>query len=342
MFQWSSYFEYNPIDPLLSSNDEILKHFVKQDLLNRREKDLFFLENAPVVQKIIKKQQPNGSWKSVSKNQLRYPAINYSLIETWRNFRILVEKYRLTKENPAVRKASEYIFSCQTDFGDFRGILANQFAMYYTGALASLLNQAGYEKDPRLNNAMEWLLSTRQDDGGWLATYLMSLNLTNKEVNRLTSQNASTITERDATRPSSHNWTGMVIRAFANHPQYRNRPEAHQAGKLLKKAFFLKDKNYTSYQDAGYWVKFEYPYWWNNLVSAMDSLSNLGFLASDPDIKRGLDWLQDHQNQSGLWNISYSSKHQVKNSPKSKNMQLWVSFQICRIFQRFLDANRNF
>ena len=339
MLKWSSYLKYDPIDPLLSSNDDILKTFVNRNLLGQQRENLSFIEHAPIVQKILKKQQPNGSWKSASKNQLKYPAINYSLIETWKNFRILVEKYRLTKENPVVRNASEFIFSCQTEVGDFRGFLANQFAMYYTGALTSLLNQAGYEKDPRIEKAMRWLLSTRQDDGGWLANYLMSLKLSKTEVNKLTSQNTSVITERDTTRPSSHNWTGMVIRAFASHSQYKNHPGAHQAGKLLKEAFFSKDKNYTSYQDAGYWVNFEYPYWWNNLVSAMDSLSNLGFLGSDPDIKKALDWFYDHQNQSGLWNVSYSSKHQVKNTPKTHNMQLWVSFQIYRIFQRFMTVS---
>jgi len=56
----------------------------------------------------------------------------------------------MNKNHPAIRKASEYLFSCQTEERDIRGILANQYAPYYTGAIMYLLIKAGYENDPRI------------------------------------------------------------------------------------------------------------------------------------------------------------------------------------------------
>jgi len=67
----------------------------------------------------------------------------------------------------------------------------------------------------------------------------------------------------------------MVIRAFAAHPQYRKSPEALQAAQLLK-SHFLKSDNYNSYKHPDNWIRFEYPFWWNNLTAALDSVSLIG------------------------------------------------------------------
>jgi len=40
--------------------------------------------------------------------------------------------------------------------------------MYYSGAIMGLLIQAGYQTDPRIEKGFQWLLCTRQDDGGWV------------------------------------------------------------------------------------------------------------------------------------------------------------------------------
>jgi len=82
------------------------------------------------AQKILRKQLPDGSWSR--SGEQKHPAINYHLIETWRWFRHLVEQYGFTRENPQAELAAEFLFSCQTQEGDFRGILANQHATYYT------------------------------------------------------------------------------------------------------------------------------------------------------------------------------------------------------------------
>ena len=50
--------------------------------------------NLPEPQKILRKQQADGSWKKSGKNPAVYPPNHHSLVETFKNFRILVEKYR--------------------------------------------------------------------------------------------------------------------------------------------------------------------------------------------------------------------------------------------------------
>ena len=74
--------------------------------------------------------------------------------------------------------------------------------------------------------------------------------------------------------PFSHNWTGMVLRAFAAHPRYRKSTAAVKAARLLKTRFF-QPVIYSAFRDADYWVKFQFPFWWNHLVAALDSISRI-------------------------------------------------------------------
>ena len=220
--EWKTQLKYDPITPLLSVEHEILTYFVERDLLGMKVGPIETVWMHPDVQNILKKQQPDGSWKSSNMSQYKYPVVNYALIETWKQLRYLVQMYQMTNENSSIQKAAEYIFSCQTEDGDIRGFLGNQYAAYYTGAILFLLISAGYTNDSRVLRGLEWLLSIRQDDGGWLASFIMSLELTYKRVSQLTYEYTETIKERNSTKPSSHNWTGMIIRPFSIFPLISN------------------------------------------------------------------------------------------------------------------------
>ncbi|MBN1797694.1 MAG: terpene cyclase/mutase family protein [Spirochaetales bacterium] len=331
---WLNQFTYNPLEPLLQSDDYALNYFAQRDLMRKQVEPIDTIWQLTEVQKLFKKQQSDGSFKSTNQNQYKYPDVNYSLIETWKQFRFLIQKYEFTNKVPAVEKAAEYLFSCQTDEGDFRGFLAGQYAMYYSGAIMGLLIQAGYQNDPRIEKGFQWLLKMRQDDGGWVGAPFQTLFLPRKKLYKLVSEVTEPLQEHDRTKPSSPHWTGMVIRAFAAHPEYSKSEAARHAAHLLKSKFFQKDF-YTSYQHPDNWVNFNFPFWWNNLVSALDSLWRLDFAKDDKDIKRGLDWLLEHQQPSGLWKNSYSAIHKATVTEKAKQVQLWISLAICRIFKRF-------
>ena len=77
----------------------------------------------------------------------------------------------------------------------------------------------------------------------------------------------------------------MVLRAFAEHIVYKHRAEAIHAATLLSSRFFEKEA-YTSYQFANYWVRFEYLFWWNNLITSMNSISNITPESANPKIRK--------------------------------------------------------
>jgi hypothetical protein len=322
---------YDPIPPLLAYRNEALQYFTRRDLQDEEAGPVNRLWELPQAQKILKKQKPDGSFAfPATKN--KHSAINYPLIETWKQFRYLVESFGFTREHPQAEKASEFLFSCQTKDGDFRGFLANQYATYYTGAILSLLIQAGYADDPRVEKCFRWMLSMRQDDGGW-SVPIITHPFSGKEMYRLTSRKMDPV-EPDRSKPFSHNATGMVLRAFAVHGACRKSAAAKHATNLLADRFFHPDA-YTSYHAASYWVRFQYPFWWNNLVAALDSVTRIGLGAEDERIGRALQWLIDHQGTEGLWRDTYAKpRAKGEETPKIREARCWVSLAICRVFRR--------
>ena len=87
---WRGQLRFDPIPALLASGEEALQYFVKRDLLEEEAGPIDCLWQLPEAQKILKKQQADGAWdRPVS--QKVHVAINYRLIETWKQFRFLVE-----------------------------------------------------------------------------------------------------------------------------------------------------------------------------------------------------------------------------------------------------------
>lgn len=329
MKNWLQELRFNPIPALLASNNQAIDYYTQRDLLDDLSGEIQTLWQLPGVQKIFKKQLPDGSWTRSGEN--KHPAININLIETFRHFRFLVEQYGITRDHPQGAKAAEFFFSCQTDEGDFRGILANQYATYYSGAIMALLIQAGYGDDPRIESGFRWLLSMSQDDLGW-SIPLITHKFDRETQYRLTTEFVEPI-QPDRSKPFCHNATGMILRAFAVHDRYRHSEAAKTAANLMKARFFKENAN-TSYQDASYWVRFEYPFWWNNLVSALDSIARIGLPWNDSQVQLALQWLVEHQRGDGLWDVTYA-KDQVKENAKTMEMRYWITLAICRIFRRF-------
>ena len=209
----------------------------------------------------------------------------------------------------------------QAPEGDIRGIFGAQYAPHYTAGMLELILKAGYEKDPRIQKTFQWFERTRQEDGAW-AWPLRTAKIPYQDAVMMDSPVKS-----DYSKPFSHALTMFIIRAYAAHSVLRNSSSARRAGSLVKSRFFQADK-YSDRKAPSYWFKFQYPFWWGSLVTALDSLSLLGFGGDDPDLERGLAWLVENQQESGLWPTGYGSGSAVDHN------QIWVSLSICRIFKR--------
>jgi hypothetical protein len=322
MKDWRRALRADPLPPLLQSGHPALEYFARRDLL---DEDLGTPEGLwchPVVAGLVRRQQPDGSWKypGGGKAHLR-PVEDYSQLETYRCLGVLVEKFGATRRMAAIRQAAAFLFSRQTEAGDFRGIYGNQSSPNYTAGIIELLIKAGYAADRRTRKGMRWLISARQEDGGWAIP--MSTVGARWDVKTLGGPTLA----GDRSRPFSHLATGVVLRAFAAHPAYRPSSKVRLAGELLASRFFLKDA-YPGRDTPEFWTKLTYPFWFTDLLSALDSLSLLGFGRENPQIARALDWFVERQGANGTWSPT------MLRSGGDNQAGLWIALAICRVLKR--------
>jgi hypothetical protein len=122
--------------------------------------------------------------------------------------------------------------------------------------------------------------------------------------------------------------TGVVLRAFAAHPHYRNAPAAQAAGALLGSRLFKPDM-YPDRRTTAFWTHFAYPFWFTDLLSALDSLSLLGFSGNELTTDRALTWFVRHQDRTGLWRLH------MTHGGRQPDRHAWLTLAICRVFARF-------
>jgi hypothetical protein len=317
---WREQLRVDPLPALLDSGNEALVYLARRDLLGGPVGPVEALWRLPEPQKVLRKQLSGGAWGYSGGKRADASVEDYDQIETFRMLGLLVAKYGLSRNHPAIQRAGEYLFSRQTAEGDFRGIYGCQFTPNYTGAIMELLVQAGWEADSRIERGFRWLLSVRQSDGGWAIPLCVAG----------ARWDAATLGGRtilpDPGRPSSHMVTGMALRAFAAHPEYSRSAEARAAGCLLAARLFLRD-TYPGRQTPDFWLKCSYPFWFTDLPSALDSLSLLGFSSAEPSIAKALAWFADRQQDDGGWDLSL-----LRNA--DEQLRLWLTLAICRVLKR--------
>lgn len=320
---WKEKLKYDPIPSLKFSRNLALRFFAARDLEEDKSTGpVEQLWELPKVKKIVEKQERNGSWRYHGGRKEIRSAEDYDQIETFRILRILVEKYGLNRENPAIERAAAFLFSHQSNEGDIRGIIGNQYAPYYSAAMMELLIKSGYSSDPRIEKGFEWLKSIRQDDGGWaFPPRTVGMKLDRKMFR-------SPTVAPDRTRPFSHLITGMVLRAFASHPIYKKSEVARHAGKLLASRFFKSDP-YPDRRAPSFWTSFSFPFWFTDLLSSLDSLSLIGLDPNDPDIQIGLNWFVSKQRRTGMWKLL------LRAMAGEEEPDAWITLAVCRVFKRF-------
>ena len=168
MPQWLSRLRRDPVPVLLTADDLALIYFVRRDLCGEEIGAITSSWELLEPRRLLRKQRTDGSWRYAGGNPETSSGSNYAVLETYRSLGVLVEMYGLDRSHPKLAAAAEYIFSCQTAEGDIRGVLGNQYMPYYHAAILELLIKAGYADDARVTRGLEWLLSVRQTDGGWI------------------------------------------------------------------------------------------------------------------------------------------------------------------------------
>lgn len=320
MIDWLEIFKYDPISPLSESKNAAISYFTRRDLLGNAVEPIETLWQLPAALKLLKNQQADGSWKYPGGG--KSPETNYFLLQTIKTLRMLVGLYQFNKKHPAIQKAVDFIFGFQTAEGDIRGMYGTQYSPNYSSVAVENILKAGFEADPRAVKVLNWLLSIRQDDGGW------AIPMRTAYVSFAEAMKKSQPIQSVKSKPSSHWVTDLVLRALTAHPTYRTSEDAKKAGALLLSRFFKPDK-YADRRAADHWTKFTIPFWWGDLLSSLNSLSLIGFRKTEPNIIKALDWFVEQQQRNGLWHLK------ILMFKNNEDAYSWLSLTICKVFKRF-------
>lgn len=318
---WARTLRHNPLPALCASPNPCLAYAVRRDLLDEDPGPARELWALPEAGRILRRQLPDGSWPYPGGGVPRYREFeDYAQIETYRTLGILVEKFAATRRLPMLERAAEFMFTRQTAAGDFRGIYGRQYTPSYTAGILELLVKAGYARDPRVGRAFAWLFSLRQDDGGWAIPMLTRRGRWDQ------ASLSRPALAPDRSRPASHMVTGVVLRAFAAHPRFRRSSAARRASNLLADRLFSRDK-YPGRDAPSFWYGFGFPFWFTDLLSALDSLTEVGADLGHPKIADAYAWFAQQQSADGTWRL-----HATRGS--DPDTRLWISLAICRVFRR--------
>lgn len=324
MAHWQTNLKHDPRPALLDVKSEAIRFFTKRDLLGEPAGSTRGLWDLPEAARLIQTQRADGAWQYPTPRMPIRSRDNYNLLETYRVLGFLVEKYGVDRRHDALRRAARYIFNHQSAAGDLRGIYGNQLSPNYTAGFLELLTKAGLSAAPQVERGFRWLLEVRQADAGWAIPF----RTVGKRFDARTLRSRTIAPERS--RPSSHLVTGVVLRAFAAHPRYRWSAAARSAGALLVKRLFKPD-SYPDRRAAGYWTAFTYPYWFTDLLSALDALAKIGFSNHEQGISRAVEWFRQRQHADGLWRL------RTLKMVREPERDAWLSLAICRVFVRLFD-----
>ncbi len=199
MVDWRVLLKDSPINWLLEESNPSVRYFTLLDILDRKRDDAETSEarkripTSTAVMRILENQHSQGYWKEPDSPYLPKYKASYWTVMT-------LAQLGMDGTNENVRKACEHVFRFQTKDGAFLCQTKEELRRLYdrplasrnkppsrdewvsshlfeqqlsclTGNISAALMRIGYENDPRVKKALEWLIKIQNRDGGWLCPY---------------------------------------------------------------------------------------------------------------------------------------------------------------------------
>lgn len=272
----------DPISWLLEERDPSARYLTLLRLLDRPQEDADVvaareaIRRSEAVLKILEAQRPEGYW---DRDKRPYHGVSKQLIA--------LEHLGYPETDETVDKAIEYLFAnAQMEDGAFtsaafekgrRGVIP-----CFTANAVHFLWWFGYGQDERTQKALDYLLSTQRDDGGWLCF------------------------ERVKKTHACFWATAKVLRAFEILPGDQRTTEIEEARQRAVN-LLLNNGLYKHHSEFGKlhsdWFNFARP-----LFASTDVLEVLALVApyvsaDDERIQEGLQIVLEKQDDRGRWPV---------------------------------------
>lgn len=289
---WRARLASDPIPRLLREGAPSILARVRRDLIDDSEApNAEEIATYPEVKALLRKMEKDGSFAPrAPEKELGGPKFARCLATLRSLDRLADLGLRVEGKSPVAQqlgKMGSYLLSSQESDGGLADLALAENprgrgktpAVHFQGWALSALCRAGFEGDPRTEKGFRFLLSLRQDDGGWAWRGVRT---------------------DSAARPSSHLVTGMVLRAFASAKDRRASREARRAAELLATRFLQPDR-YEDRRAPSYWEILTEPRFYTDVLDALDTITSIGLGKENSGVRTAEAYLRSRQAKDGLW-----------------------------------------
>jgi hypothetical protein len=322
---WRARLARDPVPVLLREGSPALVARVRRDLIDDDEapgpEEMI---TYPEVKAFLRKQDKSGAFVPRPPEKTLGPPKFARAVATLRGLERLAD-FGLGLSHPAVRAAAELLLGSQDGegglgdlaLGETREARAKTVALHFQGWALAALCRAGYDADPRVERGFQFLLASRQADGGWAWRGVRT---------------------DSAARPSSHLVTGMVLRAFAASPSRCTSREARRAAELLATRFLQPDR-YPDRKGAIFWEQLGEFRFYIDVLDALDAVTAVGLGKENSGVRTAEAYIRGRQSADGLWypgppvRVELGAKA-APATPKDREAARWLTVRVLIVLRR--------
>lgn len=325
------------LDWLLEEDDPGVRYFALRDLLDTLGDDPQLLTarrqtvNALPVKTILEAQESDGYWVEPGPGYLpKYRSTLWQVIH--------LGQFAADGQDARVKKAADYVFEhARSPYGGF-SMDARRSGLIHClqGNLCSSLLELGYEKDPRLIEALDWLARSITGEG------IAPTSDKDAPIRYLRSGNSGPnfLCSANGHKPCA--WGAVpAVEALSKVP-VEMRTSSIQAAIDKGSEFLLSHDPAVADYPMGWsekpnrsWFRFGYPLGYiTDALRNIEVLCALG-LGNDPRLKNAMDLILSKRDSEGRWNLeyTYNGKTWVDVEEKGKPSK-WVTLRARRALRR--------
>jgi hypothetical protein len=350
---WISAIERIPIDWLLEEDNPPVRFFTMRNLLDYRANDSELIaaresiEKYKPVQRILQKQNSDGSWMSNDEPYLPKYKSSYWQV-------MLLGMFGMDRSSPQIQCAVEHLLSFQHSDGGFvefmergarkeyqfvreRTLAKNKEIPIFdewapakiremelsclTGNVALALIRLGYSEHKAVNESLRWLVEIQNIDGGWLCPYW------------------------GAHKKDKHGcFMGTItpLDAFSETPKRILTSRMKKAMKLGAEFLLMHRLFKSDHHDFktinNQWLLLTFPQFFYDILRGLSVVTKLGY-ATDPRIDDALASIMSKRLSTGEWPIERThsgAKHAI--TERKGLPSKWITLEVLRVIKRIVQS----
>jgi hypothetical protein len=350
--EWMSALQMVPIDWLLEDDNPPVRYFTMRDILEFKGSDSELAEakkqliNYKVTQRILNRQNPDGSWESVDEPYLPKYKSSYWQI-------MLLAMFGMNRNNKQVERGVNHLLKLQLPDGGFstmekgarreyeyvkkKNLARNKTVLSFeewastmkremelsclTGNMTLALIRLGYSVHRAVADAMKWLVEIQNIDGGWLCPYW------------------------GAHKNDKHGcFMGTItpLEAFSEAPKKllnssTKKAIDHGVEFLLMHRLYQSDHhNFKTIKPS--WLLLTFPEFFYDILRGLSVVTKLGHTA-DPRIDDALRVIMSKRLDTGEWPLERDYSGSMYGSIERKGRpSKWITLEVLRVIKGVVQA----